>query len=349
MLRRVVGPVVGPVYRRVIAARNRGFDAGKGVERLPLPVVSVGNLSTGGTGKTPVVAWLVRRLGERGVRAVIAMRGYKRDGEGKSDEAEEYGRLAPGVPVVADPRRLQAVSRFIAERGIAELDVVVLDDGFQHRQLHRDVDIVLVDATRSPFDDRLLPTGDLREPVESLARAAVVIVTHAEAVGPQLTREQCDRLEKIAPGAVVAACRHAWRGVSVVDASSEREEPLSWLASRMAMPVCAIGNPHAFVEEAEKRAHLVEEIVLPDHDPYAEGTVARVISAARDRGAEVVLTTEKDWSKLSRVDRERWPCPVARVKLEMKFEFGEEEVMGAVMKGIGSGEKAQSSNFKVQG
>lgn len=355
MLRRVAGPVVGPVYRRVIAARNRGFDAGKGVERLPLPVVSVGNLSTGGTGKTPVTAWLVRKLGERRVRAVIAMRGYKRDGEGKSDEAEEYGRLAPGVPVVADPRRFEAVTRFIAERGIAELDAVVLDDGFQHRQLHRDVDVVLVDATRSPFDDRLLPAGDLREPVESLARAAAVIVTHAESVGPQMTRELCDRVAQAAPGVVVAACRHGWRGVTVVDGTGERQEPLSWLASRMAMPVCAIGNPHAFVEEAEKRAHLVEEVVLADHDPYAAGTVSRVMAAAKDRGAEVVLTTEKDWSKLSRVDRGRWPCPVARVKLEMEFEFGEEEVIGVVMRGIGKAEKAekaeekaQSSKFKAQ-
>ena len=354
MLRRMAGPVAGPVYRRVIAARNRRFDAGKGVERLPLPVVTVWNLSTGGTGKRPVTAWLGSKLGERGVRAALAMRGYKRDGEGKSDEAEEYGRLAPSVPVVADPRRFEAVTRLIAERGIAELDAVVLDDGFQHRQLYRNVDVVLVDATRSPFDDGLLPAGDLREPVESLKRAAAVIVTHAEAVGPQMTRELCDRLAHAAPGAVVAACRHGWRGVRVVEGAGEREEPLAWLASRMVMPVCAIGNPHAFVDEAEKRAHLVEELVLPDHDPYSDRTVARLIGAAKERGAEVILTTEKDWSKLARVDRGRWPCPVARVKLAVEFEFGEEKVIGVVMRGVGrmgtekAEEKAQIPEFKAQ-
>lgn len=327
-LRALVGPIGGPIYRRVIASRNRRFDAGDGVDRLPIPVVSIGNLSTGGTGKTPMVAWVVARLAERGVRAVIAMRGYARDAHGRSDEADEYARLLPGVPVVADPKRHDAVTRLLNERGIAEVDIAVLDDGFQHRQLHRDIDIVLVDATADPFADRLLPGGNLREPVESLRRAQAIVVTHAEAVGTEIAAELASRLSAAAPQAVLAICRHHWAGLVVLEAGVEREQPITWLSPHQVMPVCGIGNPGAFLDEAQRHAHLVEPVVRPDHDRFDESTVRWIIDQAQERHAEALLVTEKDWSKLSRVEASCWPCPIARVRMQLRFDSGEAALLG---------------------
>src|SRR4051794_5329108 len=153
------GPVAGPVgaalaavYSWEIGRRNRRYDAGRGVVRFDRPVISVGNLSVGGTGKTPMVAHIVGVLLQAGHTPAIAMRGYgSKASGGRSDEAEEYRRKFPGVPVLARPdRTLALIEQFAREHddaGGRQSDVVVLDDGFQHRKIARDLDIVLVDAS----------------------------------------------------------------------------------------------------------------------------------------------------------------------------------------------------------
>ena len=131
-LRKIIGPFAAPLYGAVVARRNRRFDRGIGVKRVPVPVVSVGNLTVGGTGKTPFVMWLCRELVARRISPAIAMRGYKSElSSGRSDEAEEYRAALPGVPVIVNPDRHAGITGFIAGGGRA--DVVVLDDGFQHR------------------------------------------------------------------------------------------------------------------------------------------------------------------------------------------------------------------------
>ncbi|HRQ74118.1 MAG TPA: tetraacyldisaccharide 4'-kinase, partial [Phycisphaerales bacterium] len=150
------GRLAAMVYGAAIARRNRAFDAGRGVVTLDRPVISVGNLSTGGTGKSPTVAWVVRTLREAGRDPCIAMRGY-RSRDGVSDEAEEYRAAFDDLPVVARPDRLQGlIELFASERG-GRVDAVVLDDGFQHRCIARALDLVLIDATRDPFADAMIP------------------------------------------------------------------------------------------------------------------------------------------------------------------------------------------------
>src|ERR1043165_360740 len=160
------GPVPGAVGRLLargyaweIGRRNRRYDAGRGVVRFDRPVISVGNLSVGGTGKTPMVAHIVGLLLEAGRRPCIAMRGYAGRG-GMSDEAEEYRGRFPGIPIVARANRTLGLIELFSrehETGGQQTDCIVLDDGFQHRRIARDLDVVMVDASRDPFDDALLP------------------------------------------------------------------------------------------------------------------------------------------------------------------------------------------------
>lgn len=292
-LRSVIGPLAAPVYGVVVGWRNRRFDRGIGVKRVPVAVVSVGNLTVGGTGKTPFVMWLCRELMARGLRPAIAMRGYKSEASGgRSDEAEEYKTALPEVPVIVNPDRHAGITAFLAGGGAA--DVVVLDDGFQHRRLYRDLDIVLVDAKAGTLTDKLLPAGDLREPVSSLRRAGVVVLSHTEGGATPFDGA-------LAPGAAVVRASHRWGGISVCAANDAGEsfEPASWLAGRRVVLLCGIGRPQRFIDAARAaRADIAEAVVLRDHEPLTDAVVERVRAAAQKGNAPIVLTTEKDLARL---------------------------------------------------
>ena len=325
-----LGAALEPVYRFEIGRRNRAYDRGRGVERVDRPVVSVGNLSVGGTGKTPTVRWVVETLVAAGRRPCVAMRGYKSTPAVESDEAAELRRTLPGVPVVARPDRAQGLRALFATDVGAAVDCVVLDDGFQHRRLGRDLDIVLVDASRDPFADRLLPRGWLREGVGSLARADAVVVTHAEMAGAARVGALLAAIESVAPGTLTVRCAHRWTGLVVHDDGRSVRQGVAWLSGRRCVGVCAIGNPAGFVAAARDACGgtLAEAIVLADHDPYKPATVERVIAAARRVNADAVVTTQKDWSKLSRVEGERWPCAVACAELGLVFDGDGGERLG---------------------
>jgi tetraacyldisaccharide 4'-kinase len=339
----VIGRVAARVYGWEIGRRNRRFDAGRGVVRFDRPVISVGNLSVGGTGKTPMVAHVVETLLAARRRPCIAMRGYAARG-GVSDEAEEYRRRFPGVPVVARPDRATALIELFARAHDGEseaTDCVVLDDGFQHRRIARDLDIVLIDATRSPFEDELLPAGWLREPVASLRRAGLVVVSHAELAEAQSLSELSAAIERVRGRGAEVVARHSWAGLAVTDKGVERDEAIGWLRGKRVVAVCAIGNPAAFVAEAKRAVggELAGEIVLRDHHPYGRAEVERIWMQARMTQAEVVLTTEKDWSKLGAAPtapsggrwHRSWPCAVARAKLGLSFDRGGEELTAAIV------------------
>lgn len=295
-------PLSGPlgslgslVFEMVVRARNARFDRGERVERMPIPVISVGNLSVGGTGKTPMVMWVIRALAERNVRAAIAMRGYGAKRGGRSDEHEEYlERLWDlRTPVAAAPKRAPAIRDLLSRD--ATIQAVVLDDGFQHRFVARDADIVLVDATRNPFEDRCLPGGWLREPVASLARAQAVVLTRADHVDHRALAELRSKLEAVAPRACVAGAIARWDAIE----TPEGEIAPSELGGLRAHVVCAIGNPEAFVGQARAFGAVVNSIdALRDHAPYTPGWMGAMLDRARDRRCDVVLTTGKDWMKM---------------------------------------------------
>ncbi|MEX2217798.1 MAG: tetraacyldisaccharide 4'-kinase [Phycisphaerales bacterium] len=342
-----LGRLASRVYGWEIGRRNRRYDAGRGVVRFDRPVVSVGNLSVGGTGKSPMVAHLVGLLLAAGRRPCIAMRGYagragRGGGGGRSDEAEEYRARFASVPVVAQAdRTLGLITLFsdLEDRDEPQPDCIVLDDGFQHRRIARDLDIVLIDATRSPFEDRLLPAGWLREPVGSLRRAGFVVVTHAEAADAHALTTLERAIAAIRGRGPETVARHHWGGLIVHEGGAEREEPVRWLRGKLVVGACAIGNPGPFLSEARKAAGqpLAAHVVLRDHDPYDQATLDRIDATAERVGAGAILTTEKDWTKIGGaaagdgLGRWRGRRPVARVQLRMAFDRGEEALRRAVL------------------
>lgn len=339
-LPRWLGDALAPLYRAEVMRRNRRFDRGVNVARLDVPVISVGNLSVGGTGKTPMVMHLVSMLLRAGRRPCIAMRGYRKGGVGEADETDAYRREFPDVPMVAQPDRLSGLRKLLKAdaRGgqpHARPDCVVLDDGFQHRRIARDLDMVLIDATRSPFRDRVLPSGWLREPVEGLSRADVVVVTHAEQLDPAAVQDIENGVRAIRGGrGVDAVARHLWTGL--LSSHTADVLPLDWLADKRVVASCAIGNPRAFLHSLERTlgegGQLAQTLVLPDHDPYGREVVLALVRLAQEAGAQAIVVTDKDWSKLRRQPAETWAgLPVVRPRLALGFDSGAAELEQRVL------------------
>ncbi len=278
------------LFAAAAIARRAVYDLGLAPStRLSVPVISIGNLTAGGTGKTPAAAWLVGELQRRGLAPGLLSRGYGAAQGEVNDEAQLLARLCPGVPHVQDPRRARGGAKLV-ERGV---QAIVLDDGFQHRQLARDLDLVLVDATRPwglPSLDgaepvcALLPRGLLREPRSSLARADAIVVTRSDQVAPAVIARLEADLARFAPGRPLARAVHApraWR------TERGQERPLAELAGREVDVASALGNPQAF--EATLRTlglAIREHRVFPDHHRYERaeleglgGTRPLVVSA----------------------------------------------------------------------
>lgn len=296
-LRRVIGPVAAPLYGAAVAWRNRRFDRGIGVKRAPVPVVSVGNLTVGGTGKTPFVMWLCRELLVRGVKPAIAMRGYGSEkNRGRSDEAEEYRAAMPQVPVIVNPDRHAGITAFISGGGAA--GVIVLDDGFQHRRLYRNLDAVLVDAQAGTPSDRLLPAGDLREPVANIARAGVVVLTHADnadaATGTENALRPC-----LAQGTIVCRATHRWADLAVNDAGVETTWRVPWLRGKHVVAVCGIARPAGFLHTLNETGCNVQKVfTLSDHQPIDTAIARQVVAAATETKSQIIVTTQKDFARM---------------------------------------------------
>lgn len=340
-MRGPLGRLAERIYSNEVARCNRRWDAGRGVIRFDRAVISVGNLSVGGTGKTPVVAWALRELLEAGRRPCVAMRGYARRRGEESDEEALHRRAFPGVPVVARPDRAEGLIELFGTDEGAAIDVIVLDDGFQHRRIARDLDIVLIDATRDPFVGHLLPRGWLREGVPSLARAHALVLTHVEHVSMEALEGLAGRLASAAPHALLASCAHIWEAVEQVSPAGGPARSPDSLAGQRLAAVCAIGNPDAFLAQARAAAGpggRVESIVLRDHAPFTPARVANVRTLCRS--ADALLTTAKDWTKLGRHvlgGASDWPCPILVPRLSLTWASGERE-LAARVRGVSSDE-----------
>ena len=291
--------VASLVYAVLIRLRNRLYDRGwLRVWRLDVPVICVGNITAGGTGKTPMVVWLCRLLGRQGLKVAVLSRGYKsRSGD---DEIRLLRDALADVPVVVDPDRVRGGRRAVNEHGC---DILVLDDGFQHRRLARDLDIVLIDCT-CPFGyGAVLPRGLLREPIGSVRRAGAVVLTRTDLVSAELLSELTSRVRGLLDGEVgcggghvVAYCEHRPIGLFGSDGA---EFGLDTLSGTAVAAFCGIGNPEAFIGTLEGLgARVVTRQFLEDHHAYSEDDCARLADWFGQSEADIVVTTEKDWVKL---------------------------------------------------
>lgn len=312
-LLRGAAALAAPLYGLAVRGRNALYDRGLLRARdLARPAISVGNLTTGGTGKTPVVRWLVERLRERGHRPAVLIRGY-RAAAGVSDEAEllRAALTAPGQrdPVIVDADRLAGARR--ALQADPAIDLFVLDDGFQHRRARRALDLVLIDAT-APWDAaRLLPRGMLREPKSSLARADAIVLTRCDLADEAALRHLEAEAARRAPGAPVVRCRHAIGAVRQPDGS-----PAEALPDRRVVAFSGIGNPAAFEALLTRGgATLVEARRFADHHAYTPGDVDALRRLARGLDA-TLITTAKDAVRLAAVDPRLLGIDIAELTLD---------------------------------
>ena len=259
-----------------------------------MPVVSIGNLVAGGTGKTPVVIALAQALRRAGRHPGILARGYRRaPGARLNDEGLEIERaLGPSVPQVQHARRVRGGRALLAAH--PDVDVVLLDDGFQHRQLHRDVDVVLLHAVRPFGGGVLLPLGRLRERPRALARADAVLITHCERVDAAQIADLEQRVATYSDAPVHRATRHA---VAVQD--SEGVHPPEKLCDRRVHVAAGVASPQGVAGTlSDLGAAVLRVTALGDHARVAPSRWAALVRAARDDGA-VLVVTRKDAVKMS--------------------------------------------------
>lgn len=318
-----------PLYATTIAARNRLYDRRWiRINRLPRPVISIGNLTTGGTGKTPMVRWLAETLRSLGMTPAILSRGYRSTGTSLGDELEMLDRQlnnGPSAPVFvrANSDRFEAGRQVLREH--PEIGVFILDDGFQHRRLARDVDLVLVSAV-APFGfGHVLPRGLLREPVSGLRRADAVVITHADQASHDQLIQIEQRVRQVNTDIPVYRAVHAH---TALQQSDGRAVPISGLAGRRVFVFCGIGDPHTF--EGQLRAtgtDVVGSRFFADHYAYGDSDAAELHRDAIRCGAEALVTTEKDWVKLSHLRQPLNGLPVWRVDVRIRFEGADERLL----------------------
>lgn len=284
VLRRALAPASW-LYGGVTAVRNALYDRGvRPVHRSAVPALSLGNLSVGGTGKTPVAAWAVSALRARGATPGLVLRGYA-----GTDETLVHLTLNPGVPLVADPDRVRGVQE-IARLGA---DCVVLDDAFQHRRIARVADWVLVAAEQWREDAWPLPAGPLRERDDALARATLLVITRKTASLAD-AEALAARLASRVPGGRYAIMHLAPSRLVRVD--ERHDAPVEDVAGRRFVGVAAIGTPDAFFGQLRALGASLDEVRFRDHHRYTLGDVHDL--DRRAAGTEGVVCTLKDAVKL---------------------------------------------------
>ena len=311
-----------PIYAAAVSCRNRRFDRGRAeTSRMPVPVVSVGNITMGGTGKTPLVAWLARWFRSRGVRVTLVSRGYKARGGAGNDEALELQQQLPDVPHLQNPDRVAA-----AQTAIDELDcqLILLDDAFQHRRIHRDLDIVLIDALEPFGFDHVFPRGTLREPLTGLARADIVALSRANAVDETTRREIERRVRQLAPQAAWIEIVH--RPTALIGAADNRSE-IDPCAGRKIAAFCGIGNPAGFRQTLQDCGFEIAGFrEFPDHHAYSRTDIDQLadwIGSLENPAA--VICTRKDLVKIA-IPR-FGGVPLWALAIETEITAGENELL----------------------
>ena len=337
-------PLFAYIYGKIASLRNTLYDRGvfeafdTGVR-----VISVGNITAGGTGKTPLVAYIAGILAERGETVCILTRGYGRkdaakrvlvtDGKTILTDAEHAGdepfelanKLLGKAIIIADADRVSA-----AEWALRKFDVTtfLLDDGFQHRKVKRDLNIVCIDATDAFAEAEMLPAGRLRESLDGLRRADAVIITRSNLIG-DISNLKLE-ISNLVSGVPVFMAENRLSGMIKLEefhakpqrSQSEESEESEEREDRKALAFCAIGNPESFFEQLRREnVDVVGTRAFRDHHIYSQNDLMEVEQKARESGAAILLTTAKDAVKLSNLNFE---IPVFVVEIEVKIQDSDE-------------------------
>lgn len=324
--------IASKFYSTAMTIRNFAYDRGlASVHKAAVPVISLGNITTGGTGKTPMAAYLGNLLTARGFRPGLLSRGYrslKSDSakdepssneipDAGNDEKRVLDRICEGVPHLQQRDRVQSAKRAVEEFGC---NVLILDDGFQHRRLHRDLDLVLIDGLKPWGYDHVLPRGLLREKLAGLKRADLVLVTRIDL---------CDEQQRL-------AIRESLRQIRGNDECIEiafvprrfvnlnwEPLPLNTIARKRLFAFCGIGNPSGFLRTVESLNSKCEgSRTFADHHHYSTRDLSNLATEARDHSADFVVTTQKDLVKIAPTE---WTGPpLLAIDIGVEFHRGVE-------------------------
>ena len=311
LLRSALSPL-GQLAATVAAGRRRHWTPDR-QWRAPVPVISVGNITAGGTGKTPCVVAMAEWLAAAGVRPGVVMRGYRAVAGGPNDEERLIRETVPSAIVRANPDRRIAIAEAVAEGAGA----IILDDGFQHLRVARDLDIVLVDATAPFGGGSVLPAGLLREPPEALAVAGAIVITRSDQVPAEALRALEGELDRLAPAVPRFRAVHQPAGLATLGGGAM---PLSDLAGARVLCACAIARPEAFIQTVRTLgAEIGGECLFPDHHAFDVADAARMQADMHRCGARAIVLTAKDAVKLRLLPDEGQPKPAWVVS--MRFEL----------------------------
>jgi tetraacyldisaccharide 4'-kinase len=311
--------VASHFYSAAVRTRNRAFDLGViRAHRASVPVVSVGNLTAGGTGKTPLVAAIIDWFTSHGVRPAILSRGYHPHSETANDEKLVLDQLCPGVPHLQGADRVES-ARVACDRHVAE--VLVLDDGFQHRWLARDLDLVLIDALDPWGAGHLLPRGLLRERRSSLRRADAVILTRADQCSSGDKARLISEIRDFCPDEVPIEAVFRPTGLVNSDGARAAIDSLGAVAA-----FCGIGNPDGFRRTLSTAGvHQVAAFrTFPDHYHYCQTDLAELAIWAREQRASALVTTQKDLVKIPRC--RLGDLPLWALTIRAEFAVGQERL-----------------------
>ncbi len=328
------------VYGSLMNLRNRLFEREIFKSNaLDVPTISVGNITLGGTGKTPLVAYIAEFLADSGKKVCILTRGYGRenskkriivsDGETIIENARLTGdeplelakKLREKAVIIADPNRYEA-GKFAREN--FDVSVFVLDDAFQHRQVKRNLDLVCVDAANPFGNERVFPFGILREPLKNLKRANAIIITRANLLDETETEKLKTEIAKITNCPIFVSRNKTDYLTELKSGNKEQKTKSGFLA------FCALGNPKNFFTQLEnEKFNLIGVKSFPDHYFYNQSDIEKIEEISVNIGADCLITTAKDAVKLKKLNF-NLPCFVAENKLFFEEEKKLHELLGAV-------------------
>lgn len=316
MLRAGLG-VIASGYTLVVQGRNFCYDRGiKKIIKLPVPVISVGNITTGGTGKTPTVIMIVQELTRMGQRPAVLTRGYGAKPGMKADEVMVIEHECPGVPVIVNADRVAGGQEAINKHNAT---VLVMDDGFQHRRLHRDLNIIIADATEPLGIAGVTPRGNWREPPQNLLRADIVMLSRCEQV-PQELADLASGLftQWVSPRDIFQQRTHV---TGIYDEAGNRIS----ITDKRVMLFAGIGNPNGFLNTVMAQGAYVSGAAwFDDHHNYdVRNDFMKLAAMSQHRQVEAWVTTLKDWVKLQ---GKKLPMPVYHVRIESRIEGRGSEV-----------------------
>jgi len=307
-------------YAAIIGIRNLLYSAGlMKIHRINIPVISVGNITAGGTGKTPLVIWLCSQIKNQKSKiknCCILTRGYK-----TPDEPKILEQSCPAAKIIINPDRVagaqEAINKYNAK-------VLIMDDGFQHRRLARNLDIVAIDATCPFGHGKILPAGLLREPLSSLKRTNAVVITRSDQIKTSELENLEVRLRRINPNTIIAKAVH--NPICVKTAKGE-QIPIDQFKSKKVFAFCGIGNPDAFFSTIRTACtQLAGSRTYNDHHIYTSEDINDIYEEANYLGVSVVLTTQKDWIKISAMKLPATAIIFGYLEVEIKFTEGEDKL-----------------------